>query len=230
MAYAEDLKSSGAKAPCGFDPRPRHSQRRVCAVPANLRTAAIGPNCATSARLLATGVLSHCKAFGCRRRIYEFVRKEISWSLTSIASCGSAATAPPFRMAFSGIEAIPRGSSKMSKDAVPTHLQLLSPTLEALKQMGGSGSNQEILDKVVAIINLPEEVQKIPHGSGTELGYRLMWARTYLRLFGALQPRRVERHAKGSGDDRAGCFICPSLGSETVSAEKVGQDGGHRGC
>ena len=23
MAYAEDLKSSGAKAPCGFDPRPR---------------------------------------------------------------------------------------------------------------------------------------------------------------------------------------------------------------
>jgi hypothetical protein len=25
MAYAEDLKSSGAKAPCGFDPRPRHS-------------------------------------------------------------------------------------------------------------------------------------------------------------------------------------------------------------
>src|SRR5258708_20469393 len=24
MAYAEDLKSSGAKAPCGFDPRPRH--------------------------------------------------------------------------------------------------------------------------------------------------------------------------------------------------------------
>jgi restriction system protein len=75
----------------------------------------------------------------------------------------------------------------MSKDAVPTHLQLLSPTLEALKQMGGSGSNQEILDKVVAIINLPEEVQKIPHGSGTELGYRLMWARTYLRLFGALE-------------------------------------------
>ena len=24
MAYAEDLKSSGAKAPCGFESRPRH--------------------------------------------------------------------------------------------------------------------------------------------------------------------------------------------------------------
>jgi hypothetical protein len=27
MAYAEDLKSSGAKAPCGFESRPRHTFR-----------------------------------------------------------------------------------------------------------------------------------------------------------------------------------------------------------
>ena len=29
MAYAEDLKFSGAKAPCGFDPRPRHQQSQT---------------------------------------------------------------------------------------------------------------------------------------------------------------------------------------------------------
>jgi hypothetical protein len=29
MAYAEDLKSSGAKAPCGFESRPRHGFQRL---------------------------------------------------------------------------------------------------------------------------------------------------------------------------------------------------------
>ncbi len=75
----------------------------------------------------------------------------------------------------------------MPKDALPTYDRLLWPTLQALRQMGGSGSNQEMLDKVVTIIGLKEDAQKIPHGSGTELGYRLMWARTHLRLFGAVQ-------------------------------------------
>jgi restriction system protein len=75
----------------------------------------------------------------------------------------------------------------MAKDRVPSLDRLLWPTLEALKQLGGSGSNQEILDKVITIINLPEDVQRIPHGSGTEIGYRLMWARTYLRLYGAVE-------------------------------------------
>ena len=30
MAYAEDLKSSGAKAPCGFESRSRHHYFGVC--------------------------------------------------------------------------------------------------------------------------------------------------------------------------------------------------------
>jgi len=77
----------------------------------------------------------------------------------------------------------------MPKNALPTHEQLLWPTLQALKQMGGSGSNQEILDKVVTIMNLSDEAQKIPHGTGplTEVDYRSRWARTYLRLFSAVE-------------------------------------------
>jgi len=72
---------------------------------------------------------------------------------------------------------------------VPTYDKLLWPTLEALRAMGGSGSNQEILDKVIEILKMPEDLQNIPHGDGpnSEIAYRLAWARTYLRLFGALE-------------------------------------------
>ncbi len=38
-------------------------------------------------------------------------------------------------------------------------------------------------------MGLPEETQNLPHGNGprTEVGYRLLWARTYLRKVGAIQ-------------------------------------------
>jgi restriction system protein len=77
----------------------------------------------------------------------------------------------------------------MMERRVPTYDKLLWPTLEALRAMGGSGSNQEILDKVIEILKMPEDLQNIPHGDGpnSEIAYRLAWARTYLRLFGALE-------------------------------------------
>jgi restriction system protein len=56
----------------------------------------------------------------------------------------------------------------MPTHAVPTFDALLWPTLQALKQIGGSGSNQEIFDSVVGIMGLPEEVQRVPRGTGTE--------------------------------------------------------------
>jgi len=37
----EDLKSSGAKAPCGFDPRPRHSKIRRRPLPQRAYSAAV---------------------------------------------------------------------------------------------------------------------------------------------------------------------------------------------
>ena len=62
---------------------------------------------------------------------------------------------------------------------------MMWPALVALKEMGGSASNQELLTKVTQLIGLPEEVQTIPDGDGpaTEVGYRLAWARTYLAFF-----------------------------------------------
>lgn len=72
---------------------------------------------------------------------------------------------------------------------VPTFDKMMWPLLQALKEMGGSATIQELLDKVVGLMNLPGEIQNVPHGesSQTEVGYRLAWARTYLRTAGALE-------------------------------------------
>src|SRR5258708_7728576 len=72
---------------------------------------------------------------------------------------------------------------------VPAYDKMLWPTLQALKQMGGSGSVQEIMDRVVELEGYTEAQQGIVHGKGarTEIGYRLHWARTYLKKVNALE-------------------------------------------
>lgn len=65
--------------------------------------------------------------------------------------------------------------------------ELIEPTLTALKQLGGSASNDEITDKVIEILNLSdEEINEIHKGSTTKLVYRLAWARTYLKSAGLI--------------------------------------------
>ncbi len=76
---------------------------------------------------------------------------------------------------------------------LPTFDSMMWPTLVALKEIGGSASNQELLAKVTQLMGLPEEIQAIPHGDGpaTELGYRLAWARTNLGKDGENSSRGV---------------------------------------
>lgn len=72
---------------------------------------------------------------------------------------------------------------------MPTYDQMMWPTLQSLKESGGSASIQELLDRVVQLMALPEKVQAVLHGDGpgTEVAYRLAWARTYLKKIGALE-------------------------------------------
>lgn len=80
----------------------------------------------------------------------------------------------------------------MTEQKIPTHIELMWPTLQAIKQLGGSGTNEEILDKVVEIEGFPEEVQNEPHKKGkTKLEYRAAWARSYLKLAGAVDNSSV---------------------------------------
>jgi restriction system protein len=73
---------------------------------------------------------------------------------------------------------------------LPTFDKLMNPLVRALQALGGSGSIEEIYDKVVELENLPEEVLAQPHdpekSNQTEVGYRLAWARTYLKKYGLL--------------------------------------------
>ena len=72
---------------------------------------------------------------------------------------------------------------------VPTYDQLIWPTIKALKALGGSGSNEEIYDKIVEIEGYPEEVQQVaqPGHHNPKLMYRCFWARTYLKKYGAIE-------------------------------------------
>jgi len=75
-------------------------------------------------------------------------------------------------------------------DHLPKYNELLNPLLQALHDLGGSGTIEEISSKVSETLDLPEDVLNIPHdpdkGSQTEVGYRLAWARTYLKKYGLL--------------------------------------------
>ena len=71
---------------------------------------------------------------------------------------------------------------------VPSFKDLMNPTLDAIRQAGGSASIGEIADLVIQGSNLPESVIGELHGDGpqTELEYRLGWARTYLKRRGLI--------------------------------------------
>ncbi len=80
-------------------------------------------------------------------------------------------------------------SATISK--LPTFDQLMNPLLRALQALGGSGSIDEIYDKVVELEGFPDEILSQPHdpekSNQTEVGYRLAWARTYLKKYGILE-------------------------------------------
>ncbi|MBR2630527.1 MAG: Mrr restriction system protein [Bacteroidaceae bacterium] len=62
------------------------------------------------------------------------------------------------------------------------------PTLKALDELGGSGSNEEIYNRVLIMTKLPTKVIDIMHNfTMTEVEYRLFWARTYLKNYGAIE-------------------------------------------
>ena len=74
---------------------------------------------------------------------------------------------------------------------VPTYDQLMNPTIEALRDLGGSGTIEEIYRKVTEQIDLTDEQLELLHnpekGSQTEIEYRLAWSRTYLKKYGILE-------------------------------------------
>jgi restriction system protein len=71
---------------------------------------------------------------------------------------------------------------------IPPYHELLWPTLQAVLELGGSASIGEIVETVIKGEGLSDGQQSVLHndGPGTELAYRLGWARTYLKGMGLL--------------------------------------------
>lgn len=70
----------------------------------------------------------------------------------------------------------------------PRYTELLVPTFNALKAIGGSGTNEEIHDALVDALNLSDDVLNEIHkdSNQTEFDYQLAWAKTYLKKYGAI--------------------------------------------
>ena len=79
----------------------------------------------------------------------------------------------------------------MAKVDVPTFDALMNPVIQALKNLGGSGTIEEINNQVSEIAGLSDEQLEILHnpekGGQTEVEYRLAWTRTYLKKYGVLE-------------------------------------------
>jgi restriction system protein len=78
---------------------------------------------------------------------------------------------------------------KQSLTRVPTFDSMFIPTIQALENLGGSGTIEEIYEQVIQFLNLSNEVLELFQGntSQTKVKYRLAWSRTYLRKYGILE-------------------------------------------
>jgi restriction system protein len=76
----------------------------------------------------------------------------------------------------------------MAAVSVPQYNEMLWPTLQAVAELGGSASIDEIVATVIKREAFSDEQQAVLHNNGpeTEIGYRLAWARTYLKAMGLL--------------------------------------------
>jgi hypothetical protein len=77
----------------------------------------------------------------------------------------------------------------VSSIEIPSVSQLYWPTICALRELGGSGTVGEIVEKVIELEDFSEEQQAVPHTQGTRtaLEYRLAWARTHLKMVDLLE-------------------------------------------
>lgn len=76
----------------------------------------------------------------------------------------------------------------MAKANVPPYNEMLWPVVQAVGELGGSASIGEIVETVVKREAFSDAQQAVLHNNGpeTEIGYRLAWARTYLKGMGLL--------------------------------------------
>jgi restriction system protein len=75
------------------------------------------------------------------------------------------------------------------KTHLPSFEKYFPPTVQSMKQRGGSVTIEELEEDVAGIMKLPESLLAIPHKTDTrsEFQYQLAWVRTYLKKAGLAQ-------------------------------------------
>ena len=82
---------------------------------------------------------------------------------------------------------------------IPKFDKLFNPLLEALRNLGGSGSNAELVDEAARIVGLTDaELDESTSQGQPRFAYRLAWARSYLKRFGLIT--NSERGVSTAGD------------------------------
>ena len=71
---------------------------------------------------------------------------------------------------------------------LPTRNELMPPTIDAIKQLGGSANTDEIYEKIVDNLKLSDSLVEVTNGKTgqSELQYNLAWVRTVLKNKGIL--------------------------------------------
>lgn len=71
---------------------------------------------------------------------------------------------------------------------LPTRNELMSPTIEAIKKLGGSANTDEIYETIVEDLQLSDSLLEVIDGKTgqSELQYNLAWVRTVLKNKGIL--------------------------------------------
>jgi len=97
--------------------------------------------------------------------------------------------------------------------SMPTYKDLLWPTLKVLEDKGGSASNEELSECVAKFLELPDNILEALHNDGplSEVDYRAAWARTHLKMIGAVD------------NSERGVWTITDAGRRIVSAEEVRQ-------
>src|SRR5215471_7594822 len=102
----------------------------------------------------------------------------------------------------------------MAAGDVPPYHELLLPALQAVGELGGSASISEIVETVIKREGFSDAQQAVLHNNGpeTEIGYRLAWARTYLKGMGLLN--NSARGVWALTDEGTGLITDPSTTDE----------------
>jgi restriction system protein len=80
----------------------------------------------------------------------------------------------------------------MPNPIIPAFDDLMNPLIDALTALGGSGSIDEIENKVAELLKLTDKQLEVMHtttgkDTRTSFAYNLAWARSYLGIYGVLE-------------------------------------------